>query len=558
MSDETKQQDGGGDQRQPMADPRLQPEKHTHTPLEVAGVWAGWAAALGLVVLLFWMAITRSFGLGPKIILGATVALAVFWAIQHWPSIVAATRGRGARLGTNSVAFVLLVLGILVMVNYIAARHHWRHDLTENKRFSLSDQTREVVKDLDQDVTIIAFLDPQTSSPQLSDRLREYNMLSPRLKLEIYDPVTDRSKVEEYNVMSRDTLIVKSGDREERVIGGDEEQITSAILAVSSGEKTRIYFLTGHGERGVTDSGPRSLSRIKATLENQQYEVKELNLVTQAEPQVPGDCAVLVIAGPTEPIRDKELAAIRAYAEQGGNLYIALEPSGPDLASLLETYGIRPLAGTVYDPSWGFYGAPDFPVVADYGDSPITERLEQIGVALNTARAFEVLESMPEDEFMSPDMPPGQNTKARPLLKTSADAWDESTPGTGAGRDPGEPSGPLVLAVVYDGGTVEPDPYGMTPPEPDTNATRMVVIGDADMMTNEVLSYGVMGNAYFVFNAINWLVANEKLISIPPKTDLPKYLTMNDRQLKFVWAFVVGIVPLIIAAAGAFVWWRRR
>ena len=87
----------------------------------------------------------------------------------------------------------------------------------------------------------------------------------------------------------------------------------------------------------------------------------------------------------------------------------------------------------------------------------------------------------------------------------------------------------------------------------------MVVLGDADMMTDEVvMSYGVRGNAYFVLNSINWLVANEKLISIPPKNDLPRYLTMNDRQQKFVWALVVGIVPLAIAAAGFIVWWRRR
>ncbi len=556
MSDESRQQDEGP--RQPMADPRLQPEQRTLTTMEIAGLWSGWAAALALVVLLFWMAITRSFGLGPKILLGATVVLAVFWGVQHWSSIVAATRGRGARLGTHSVAFVLLVLGILIMVNYVAARHNWRHDLTESKRFSLSDQTRNVVRGLEEDVTIIAFIDPQRSSPELTDRLREYNMLSPRLKLETYDPVTDRSKVEEYNVMSHDTLIIKSGEREERVIGGGEEQITSAILAVSTGEKTRICFLTGHGERSITDTGPRGLGNIKASLENQQYEVEELNLATQSEPQVPGDCAVLVIAGPSEPIREKELDAIEAYAGQGGSLFVALEPTGPDLGDLLEPYGIEPLPGTVYDPERGFFGNADFPVIADYTEHQITQRLAEIGVAFATTRAFEVVDPMMDQDPMAPDMPPGQNMRARPLLKTSPNAWVESTPGMAASRDPGETSGSLNVAVLYDAGMVEPDPYGMTPPETDDSGTRMVIVGDADMMTDEVLSYGVYGNLYFTLNSLNWLVANEKLVSIPPKTDMPHYLTMNDRQLKFVWAFVVGIVPLLIAAAGVFVWWRRR
>ncbi len=555
MSDETREPDSEG-QRRPMADPRLQREKRRLAPREVAALWSGWAAALGLVVLLFWMAVAHAFGLGPKILLGATVALAAFWAVVHRQSVAAGARTRGVRLGSNSVAFVLLVLGSLILLNVIAARHRWRHDLTENKLFSLSDQTREVIRGLEEDVTIIAFLEPEPSPTR--DSLREYNLLSPRLKLEIYDPVTDREKVEEYNVMSRDTLIVTSGEREEKVIGGGEEQLTSTILAVTSGEKTRICFLTGHGERSVEDTSPRGLGTIKATLENQQYQIDELNLAIEDEPTVPGDCAVLVIAGPTEEIRDKEMAAIVGYAEQGGNLLVALEPEGPDMARLLEPYGIVALPGMVYDPGWGLGGAAFVPMVADFTEHEITERLAQIGVALPTARALEVIDPAMEDPMMSPDMPPQPNMNARPLMKTSAEAWAESTPGEGVGRDPGEPSGPLNLAVLYDGGMVQPDPYGMTPPQADEGALRMIVLGDADMMTDEFISLGLMGNAYFVLNSLNWLVANEKLISIPPKEDTPRFLTMNERQQKLVWALVVGIIPLVIALAGVAVWWRRR
>ena len=121
MSDETREQDNQG-QRQPMADPRLQREERQLTMGERAAVWAGWASGLGVIVLLFWMAITDGFGLGPKIVAGVTIALFVFWVVTHRQSIVATVSGRGTRLGTNSVAFVLLMLGILIMVNYISSR----------------------------------------------------------------------------------------------------------------------------------------------------------------------------------------------------------------------------------------------------------------------------------------------------------------------------------------------------------------------------------------------------------------------------------------------------
>lgn len=554
MSDEQKQPESTGERR-PVTDPRLAAPKRSLTPLEWAGLVAGWGAAVAMVVLLFWMAVAHSFSLGPRILLGVAVALAIFWMVTHWQNIVAGARSRGVRLGANSVVFVLLVLGILVLVNIVAARHHARADLTKNQRFSLSEQTREVVKGLEQDVTIIAFLDPEPSP--LRDRLREYDLLSPKLKVEIYDPVTDREKVEEYKVMSRDTLVVKSGDRQEKVIGGDEEQLTSTILAVTSGKKTRICFLTGHGERSITDTGPRGLGTIKASLENQQYQVDELNLATQQEPKVPGDCAVLVIAGPSEEIPKKQMDAIVSYVQQGGNLYLAVEPQGPDFASLLEPYGIKPLSGMVYDPGWGLGGAAFVPMVANFTEHEITEQLRQIGVALPTARAFEVIETTPPDDPMMMDQPPGTNTNARPLLKTSAEAWVESNPGEGAKHDPGEPSGPLNLAVLYDAGMTEnPDPMSL-PPET-SEKTRMIVIGDADMMTDEFISLGLTGNAYFVLNSINWLVANEKLISIPPKEDTPSFLTMNERQQKLVWVLVVGVVPLIIGVSGVAVWWRRR
>ncbi len=86
----------------------------------------------------------------------------------------------------------------------------------------------------------------------------------------------------------------------------------------------------------------------------------------------------------------------------------------------------------------------------------------------------------------------------------------------------------------------------------------MVVVGDADMMTDEFISLGLRGNAYFVLNSINWLVANEKLISIPPKDNTPNFLTMNERQQKIVWVLVVGVMPLLVGVCGVIVWWRRR
>lgn len=560
MADESRQPETE-ERRRPMADPRMEQQPQQTDTVSVAAMYSGWAALVGFVVLLFWMAVSGKFGLGPQIILGVSVLLTVFWLKYHWSAVRTAARGRSARLGANSVVFVLFVLGILVMVNVIAARRlvNLRHDFTENQLFSLSDQTREVVRGLDKEVGMIAFLAPagtQRYDRALDDRLREYEMLSPKLTLQTHDYQLDLDRVREYNVTSPNTVIVTSGDRKETVVGGGEEQLTSTILAVTSGEKMKVYFLTGHGENGLEAGQPRTMATLKANLENQQFECKTLTLATEQEPKVPDDCAILVIAGPTEPIRDKEMQAIQAYAEQGGKLFVALEPTGPDLSALLEAHGVRPLAGTVIDPGNHYFGAAQMPMVASYGRHATTEPLQGMIMALPTTRAFEVLDAQPE-EPMYPGAEPPPSQQATPILETSADAWLETATSGMVSKDPGELGGPLVMAAVVDKGQ-QPNPYGMPEPEMDTEGLRMVVVGDADMMTDDVLNLGLQANIYFVLNAINWLVENEKLISIPPKDEMPRYMTMSNTQVKLVWALTAVVVPLLVLLAGGVVWWRRR
>lgn len=564
MPDQTGQQDTTQGRR-PMDDPRLRAEGASLTPLQIAALWAGYAAAALLLVFIFWLAINSSFNLWQKLLLGVTVALGVFWGVVHRHALTGAARARGVRIGANSFIFVLFVLGIFVLINIFATRHHWRRDITEEQLFSLSDQTRAVVSELEQELQIVAFLsdrDPMTGRPnprtaQLRDRLREYQMLSPKVRLETYDPVLDREEAQQYQIRSMsNVLIIKSGEREEKIYGGDEEQITSAILSVTSGEKARIFFLTGHGELSLEDTQATGLGTIKATLEDQQYQVDELNLATEEKPTIPGDCAVLVIPGPTEAIRQEEMDAIATYAGQGGNLLVALSANGPDMSELLGTYGIDAYEGSIRDRQAGYLGAAEIPMVRVVGRHRIVENLSRFPIALLTPRPLEVLDPSMHDP-MEPGMPP-QPPQAEPLLETSPQAWLEKPDSESPERETGEQGGPFTVAAVVDAGQPPQDPMMPMTPELEQSGPRIVVLGDAEMMTDQFINLGLSGNAYLVLNSINWLMENEKLISIPPKDDLPRFLTMTAGQKRFVWALVVGIVPVAIGLAGFIVWWRRR
>jgi ABC-type uncharacterized transport system involved in gliding motility auxiliary subunit len=151
-------------------------------------------------------------------------------------------------------------------------------------------------------------------------------------------------------------------------------------------------------------------------------------------------------------------------------------------------------------------------------------------------------------------------------MKTSADAWLDSLDATGKGngsRDSGEASGPFIMAAAIDESKKDkpPTPPGM-PPEPETEegpGTRIVVVGDAEFMTDRLIEANQLwANAAFALNAINWLVGNEKLISIPPKETETPYLTMVGAQKAIATVLTLFVVPGLVVLAGGFVWWRRR
>jgi ABC-type uncharacterized transport system involved in gliding motility auxiliary subunit len=87
-------------------------------------------------------------------------------------------------------------------------------------------------------------------------------------------------------------------------------------------------------------------------------------------------------------------------------------------------------------------------------------------------------------------------------------------------------------------------------------AARLIVAGDADFATNSF--YHILGNGTLFLNAVNYLSARENLIGLEPRThDLP-YVSMTNTQMKATFILSIILVPLLMAASGVAVWWRRR
>ena len=545
------------------SDPRLvAAEAVAVSPLMLAGKIAGWVGLAALIVGLFWTGITKAMGTGPKVLLIMGVVGLACWLATNVSAVVAQVRARGVQAVLNSVLFTAFVIGIIVMANYIAGRHHmFRADWSEAKLHSLSEGTLDIVRNLDKDVTITAFLAPGGPSDQTRTMLGEYEIHGKRIKLKVYDPALAITKVEEFKPMSSRSIFVECGERKEEIQVATEEKISSAILAVTTGEKTKAYFLTGHGEQSLDAYGEKGLKWLKTYLENEQYAVESLSLMTQEQPEVPGDCAVLAIIGAKQALLENEKTAVRQYVEQGGNVFIAVaSPPAPDFADLLEPYGVRPLTGMVMDPASGLWGNADVPMVApeEYAHE-IVKKLN--GVALPTTIAFEV--ERPEPPMPGPGAPPPPPSVATAILESSGYSWLETSTSGTVTKDADEKTGPLTMAVAIDLSLADqqPPPYPGAPPMPDESDVRkgrLVVVGDYDFVRDDLYDRGLQENIFLATASFSWLARNDKLVTIPPHEPMDRTLVLGTAQKNLAVVISAVVIPLMVLAAGIVMWWRRR
>jgi len=192
---------------------------------------------------------------------------------------------RTTQYGLNSVLMSLIVLGIMVVLNMIFAGHDLKKDFTKNKLHTLSDQSVKIVKGLGQDVVLKAFVAPG-QVPEFTQIFEKYTYYNKNLKTEFIDVDKDPLVVKKYNIRQPGTIIVESGTRTARVenlMGPDdpkvEERLTNAIIQVAKGDKKKLYFLIGHGEHLISDTGREGMSEMKDQLEAGRYNVADLNLL---------------------------------------------------------------------------------------------------------------------------------------------------------------------------------------------------------------------------------------------------------------------------------------
>lgn len=490
---------------------------------------------------------------------------------------------------SNLFLIIVLALGILVLVNYIFSKYHYRFDFTEAKLHSLSDQTVTVLKNLDKDVNIKSFfLEGNYNQARMENLMKIYSYHTSKIKHEFIDPDKNPGLVKRYEVTQDGTSILESGSKESRITSVSEEDITNAIIKITREGKKVIYWLEGHGESSVEDSEEGGYSLAKSELEKLAYEVKKLDL---ALPDAfPDDVDLLIIPGPVKDLFPDELETIKKFLYTGGKVFLMTDPeAAPGLKDFLAEFGVKLENDLIVDTVSRLMGGDYFmPVVSQYEYHPITNKF-------NYATFYPYARSVDKAE----ELPDGVSVDV--LAKTSENSWserqlDEQEVKFNEGKDE---AGPVSLAVVATIDYKEPEPEKKAegiesaeeekrkaeeesgieeknqaeeskekgeekedktekekPEEKPKSDGRLAVFGDSDFVTNRY--YNLSGNGNFFLNTVNWLTEESDLISIQPKTSSPKTIQLSPSQGKMIFWVALIILPLAVLVTGITVWMRRK
>ena len=466
-----------------------------------------------------------------------------------------------------SLAKIASAVAVVVAINVLAGIYSLRWDLTASRLYQLSPETRAAVRMLDAPVRVTLFAQ-QRELPAYRDRLNELSDASRLVAIEYVDVDVQPERVRQYDVQEYGTAVIEYKGRVERIKAGSEQDFTNALSRLREGRTRKVYFTTGHAERDTESTERVGYSNIAAALQRENFLVEKINIARDGD--LPPDVTVVVVAGPRADFFRAEIESLQRYLERGGAILFMVDPfedlkryitetgialfmmdpssmsvAGElrNLTAFVREQGAELVNDVVVDQSeMGQYIGTDasVPVAAAYPSHPITQALTSL-TAYPMARSIRPVS--------------GDGMTVAPIIETSEKTWSETDiQQLASGRfsmDPekGDRPGPLSLGVAISRRPVLPASSGPAP----VREPRLVVVGDSDFVAN--YSGNVPGNADIFLSMIRWL-AQEKVVTIPPRVPQERVLTMAGSQVRLVSWFAVLLLPGL--AAGAWAYLRER
>lgn len=471
---------------------------------------------------------------------------------------------RSSKIGGYSVISALILIAIIVLLNVLVSALPARYtqlDLTREGLFTLSPESRLIVRRADKDITIYWIVQQGKDDSTVQSLIENYAGENSRITIKKIDPDENPTFTDKYGVTTlyNNSLIIESGDLYRYVSAAEiyvkeydtsnydpstgtyasttvfdgENAVTRAMDYVINGSLPKIYALESHGETELTTA-------YKDDLKNQNMEIETLDLLRTGS--VPEECDVLLLSIPTRDISSEEAEAIRDYLGKGGNLlYVSTPVNGemPNAEAIMADYGMKAEHGFIVETNTKYFASnyPPLYLLPRVETHEITSVIAKEGAPV----FMPVSSGIAEAEDI-----PG-NIKVTKLLNTSGTAFLKEQANQTYEKEEGDIDGPFAVAALSENVLK------------DSGKTSKIVWFTSDAIISDTANEMVSGTNVEMFaGALSYLCGRKDSVFIPSKSITNKYLSVNSLQ-SMIWSVVfVGVLPLVFVVLGIVVIIRRK
>lgn len=469
----------------------------------------------------------------------------------------------------TSKTFLLMAIIVAIFIGINVLMQNWNPtpiDFSQEKLYTLTDESKEKVKNIDKDVNI--YFVGYTDEDNNLELAKQYKKANEKITAEAVDANNRPDLVEKYGIENgTQGIIVECGEKSKVLSANDlvtydtstsetisiaEEKLTSSIISVTSPKVPKVYFLQGYSEYSLS----KNMNFLKMFLSNEINEVDTLDVLSTGK--IPDDCDTLVITTPSKDFDDVATNAIIDYINSGRNILwlnsaLTTSKDMPNVNKILAMYGVNPFeVGVIRETNASkmVTNSPDL-IIPEVQSSKVTKDIyNTTGVIFVNATKINVNEDNLSELKVS-------KTDLALASKDSYFRTDFNAKSNAALED--EEKGTFIVGAELDKTLKEKNE------ETGESAitSKMIIFGEnyfiTDYPLNQNSQYGAIQLAYnkdLVLNSIAYLADREEDITARKSTGTVKYTATEEQDT--IIKVIIFAVPIVIIVAGIVVWQIRR
>ncbi len=482
------------------------------------------------------------------------ISLALFCTAQTIQKRRYNISGGGLKVGAYSVTGILLAIAAVVAVNlglnYVPEQYS-SFDLTENRLYALTDETKAFLSGLSEDITIYVLAEEGAGDADFSKTLERMADQTAHIKIKYVSPAKNPNFYQNYtDVQPSSGSLIVEGDRRSTVVDyGDiytyemdystysyqttgydgEGQTVSALAYVTTEDMPVFYAIGGHGELELEEKFVNTITKENAACET---------LMLYSVDEIPEDAQGVILNFPTSDYSKEDAEKVIAYLQKGGNALIISTMAEGEMAnfkSILDFYGITEVDGTIVEEDRNYYYQNPYYLFPEIVSAEVTASLADGLVFAPFSKGLSYDEEKDDIHYT-------------PLLTTSSSAFSkvDITDNSDYSKGANDIDGPFTVSVEVEKSTEN------------GGVSHAYVVGGESLFTSLADDMAPGNNVKLFSSMISMLADHESSVAVPVKSLSMPNLVFNAQTAYLAAVLCVIVIPLATLAAGLVVWLRRR